>query len=197
MKKYRKVVSKTLIKLLESLVAISLIILLSPLFLILIITLKVSTGGPILHWSHRVGMNNQVFLMPKFCSMIVGTPNVATHLIGEPERYITRFGKFLRKTSFDELPQLWSIVKGDMKFVGPRPALYNQHDLIQMRSAVGVDRIKPGITGLAQVRGRDALDLRKKVKYDRFYAKKTCLRLDLLIIIKTLSQSINGKNIKH
>ena len=163
----------------------------------LVIAIKISSKGPVLHWSKRVGLNNCVFLMPKFRSMVLETPNLATHLLDKPELYVTRFGSLLRKTSLDELPQLWSIIKGDMKFVGPRPALYNQSDLIQMRSAVGVDRIKPGITGLAQVRGRDAIGLRKKVKYDLFYAKNSCCGLDMLIVMQTLSQAVKTKNVIH
>ncbi|MES2826459.1 MAG: sugar transferase [Pseudomonadota bacterium] len=159
------------------------------LFLIPIIlvalAVKFSSAGPILYWSDRVGANNKIFKMPKFRSMRINTPVVATHLLTDPSIYLTPIGSFLRKTSLDELPQLFSILKGDMSFVGPRPALYNQLDLIELRTKSGVHKLIPGLTGLAQISGRDELPIPEKVQFDIEYLKTKSLRLDIKILFLT------------
>lgn len=158
---------------------------------------KVSSKGEVIHWSKRIGINNKEFLMPKFRTMYIDAPDVATHLLKDSKSYITPIGKFLRKTSLDELPQLWSILKGDMAFVGPRPALFNQHDLIEKRAKVGVDKIKPGVTGLAQISGRDELSIDAKVKVDKEYLDNKSIFLDFKIIFFTFFKVFLGSGIKH
>jgi len=180
-------------------IILSLIIatLLSPIIIIIIINIKLSSKGPILHWSKRVGLNNQIFLMAKFCTMIESTPNIATHLLMDPEIYITKIGKKLRKSSLDEIPQLLNIIKGEMTFVGPRPALYNQKDLIDLRQIEGIHLLTPGITGWAQVNGRDKLSIFEKIIFDKEYLQKKSLHFDLYIIIKTIFQVFHKKDIIH
>ena len=135
------------------------------------IIIKITSKGHVLHWSDRVGLNNTIFKMPKFRTMKIDTPPVATHLLENPDQFLTKAGKFLRKTSLDELPQLCSILKGDMSFVGPRPALFNQHDLIKFRTMKGVHKLTPGLTGWAQINGRDDIPIPAKVDFDGYYMK--------------------------
>jgi O-antigen biosynthesis protein WbqP len=158
---------------------------------------RLTSRGSVLYWSDRVGRYNVVFKMPKFRTMMLDTPPVATHLLADPNRYVTQLGKFLRKSSLDELPQLFSILKGDMSFVGPRPALFNQDDLIALRTAKGVQRILPGLTGWAQVNGRDDLPIPVKVEFDEYYLKNRSMTLDLKILLMTASQALMGKGVKH
>ena len=145
------------------------IIILSLPFIIIISLVFFSSPGGILHWSKRIGKNNCEYFMPKIRTMQLGTPNVASHLLKDPTKHLTSVGSFLRRTSLDEIPQIWSILKGDMSFVGPRPALYNQYDLIELRTNYGVHKLLPGLTGLAQISGRDDLPIPKKVEKDTFY----------------------------
>ena len=166
------------------LVFILLPILILPMILISIL-IKIFSPGKIIYWSERVGKKNKTFLMPKFRTMRENAPELATDKLKNPYEYITNFGKFLRKTSLDELPQIWNILKGDMSFVGPRPALFNQYDLIQMRSEKGIDSLKPGLTGWAQINGRDNISNQLKVKYDFEYLIKRNLFFDLKIILLT------------
>lgn len=175
---------------------ILLILLLVPLILIAI-TISFLTEGPVIYWSYRVGRNNKLFQMPKFCSMKPNAPLVATHLLKEPSTYITPIGNFLRKTSLDELPQLWSILIGDMSFVGPRPALFNQDDLISLRTSYGVSQIYPGVTGWAQINGRDELTIAQKVQLEVFYLKNQSLSLDLYIIYLTVIKVFKRSEISH
>lgn len=158
---------------------------------------KFTSKGPILYWSKRVGINNTIFQMPKFRTMMVGTPSLATHLLKNPEQYLTPLGRFLRKTSIDELPQLLAILKGDMSFVGPRPALYNQDDLIALRTQKGIHALKPGLTGWAQIHGRDELPILIKVEYDEYYLKRQSILLDLSILWKTVFKVVRGAGIQH
>lgn len=174
-----------------------LIIVLSPLFLILALGVKVSSRGKILHWSKRVGRNNRLFLMPKFRTMQINTPQLATHLLSAPEAYLTPIGSFLRHTSLDELPQLWDILMGDMSFVGPRPALFNQDDLIALRTEQGIHALVPGLTGWAQVNGRDELPIPVKVQYDFEYLQRQSFLFDFRIMCLTVKKSLRGEGIRH
>lgn len=170
--------------------------LLLPLLLVALLV-RMTSRGPILYWSDRVGRNNAIFKMPKFRTMRTDTPAVATHLLGEPERWLTPIGKFLRKSSLDELPQLMSILKGDMSFVGPRPALYNQDDLIQLRTQKGIHCLTPGLTGWAQINGRDELPIPVKVDFDRYYLEHRSLKLDLLIMLMTFFKVLRREGVQH
>jgi O-antigen biosynthesis protein WbqP len=172
------------------------IVLIWPMLLVAI-AVRLTSKGPALYWSQRVGQHNAIFLMPKFRSMRIDTPAVATHLLERPEQWLTPIGSFLRKTSLDELPQLWCILKGDMSFVGPRPALFNQHDLIAMRTQHGVHTLVPGLTGWAQVNGRDELPILQKVSLDTEYLNRNSMRLDMLIMWRTFCQVIDGKGVSH
>ncbi len=158
---------------------------------------KLSSRGPVLYWSSRVGKNNELFNMPKFRTMRIDTPAVATHLLGSPDKYVTGIGRFLRKTSLDELPQLISIVKGDMSFVGPRPALFNQDDLVEQRTKKGVHRLTPGLTGWAQINGRDELPIPVKVELDYYYLVNQSFLLDLKIIVKTAQKVLLREGVSH
>lgn len=158
---------------------------------------KLTSKGPVLYWSDRVGINNTIFKMPKFRTMSLDTPEIATHLMKDPDRYLTPIGPFLRKFSLDELPQLWSILKGDMSFIGPRPALYNQDDLIELRTKKGVHRLIPGVTGWAQVNGRDDLPIPVKVEYEEYYMNHKSLILDLKIALMTLVNVLRKRGVKH
>ena len=158
---------------------------------------KLISPGPVLYWSDRVGINNSIFRMPKFRTMRIDTPVVATHLMKNPGKYLTSIGLFLRKFSLDELPQLYSIVKGDISFVGPRPALYNQADLIELRTNKGIDKIIPGITGWAQVSGRDELPIPIKVEFDEYYLKNRSLFFDFKILLKTFVKVIRREGVRH
>jgi len=170
--------------------------LLVPLALIAVAVRYTSTG-PALYWSDRVGRNNRIFKMPKFRSMRVDTPAVATHLLDNPTSYLTPIGSFLRKSSLDELPQLWSILLGDMSFVGPRPALFNQDDLIALRTSAGLHALTPGLTGWAQVNGRDELEIPLKVKLDVEYLKRRSLGLDLWIFWLTFFKVLRRDGVAH
>lgn len=161
------------------------------------IFVRLTSPGPVLYWSDRVGRNNQIFHMPKFRSMRVGTPAVATHLLTNPASHLTPIGSFLRKSSLDELPQLWSILVGDMSFVGPRPALFNQADLVEQRTALGVHRLVPGLTGWAQVNGRDELPIAQKVALDAYYARHQSLALDLRVIWMTFVKVLRRDGVSH
>lgn len=165
--------------------------------LLVALAVKLSSKGPVIFWSERVGKNNVLFWMPKFRTMRIETPNVATHLLNDANNYLTPIGGFLRKSSLDELPQLWSVIVGKMSFVGPRPALFNQTDLIDMRVAVGVERLIPGITGWAQVNGRDELDLEEKVRFDHEYLLNQSLRLDIQVLWMTGIKVFKREGISH
>ena len=158
---------------------------------------RITSPGSILYWSDRVGCNNRIFKMPKFRSMHIDTPTVATHLLQNTEQRLTPIGSVLRKTSLDELPQLWSILKGDMSFVGPRPALFNQDDLIALRTEAGVHKLVPGITGWAQVNGRDELLIPQKVKLDAEYLQKRSFGFDLKILWMTALKVLSKDGISH
>ena len=167
-----------------------------PLLLVTLLV-KLTSPGPVLYWSDRVGRHNVVFRMPKFRTMRTDTPVVATHLLGDPARFLTPVGSFLRKTSLDELPQLWSILVGDMSIVGPRPALFNQSDLIALRTAAGVDALVPGLTGWAQINGRDELPIPEKVALDVAYSQRRSFGFDLLIILHTLLKVVRRDGVTH
>lgn len=173
-----------------------LVILLIPL-IFLSILISFTSKGHFLHWSKRVGKNNVIFLMPKFRTMILEAPDVASDLLQNPTVYYTPMGKFLRKYSIDELPQLYSILVGHMSLVGPRPALFNQKDLILLRSEIGVHELLPGVTGLAQVRGRDDISLKSKVKMDKIYLERISFLFDLRIICLTIIKVMKSDNISH
>ena len=173
------------------------IVFLTPLFLLVTVSVRLTSKGPVLYWSDRVGRDNKLFRMPKFRTMLVDTPAVATHLLPNPKQFLTPLGSFLRKSSLDELPQLWSVFKGDMSFVGPRPALFNQDDLIRLRTEKGVHILKPGITGWAQINGRDELPIPEKVKLDVIYLHKHSLTFDLKIIALTVLKVLCRDNIQH
>ncbi|MDB5988688.1 MAG: glycosyl transferase involved in lipopolysaccharide synthesis [Herbaspirillum sp.] len=166
---------------------------------IIIVSLLVrfTSPGPVLYWSDRVGRRNILFKMPKFRTMQIGTPTVATHLLTNPDTYLTPIGSFLRKSSLDELPQLWSILAGDMSFVGPRPALFNQNDLIELRTQCGVDQLLPGLTGWAQVNGRDELPIPDKVKLDQEYLRKANMLFDLRILCLTFEKVVKRDGVQH
>lgn len=158
---------------------------------------RLTSPGPILYWSDRVGRENRLFKMPKFRSMRVNAPAVATHLMTDPDRYLTPIGSLLRKTSLDELPQLWSILKGDMSFVGPRPALFNQGDLVVLRTQSGVHRLVPGLTGWAQVNGRDELPIPQKVELDVEYLRHQSFWFDLRILWMTVVKVVRREGVAH
>lgn len=158
---------------------------------------RLSSPGPALHWSKRVGQHNRLFRMPKLRSMHLGTPALATHLMTRPEAHLTPFGAFLRRTSLDELPQIWSILKGDMSFVGPRPALFNQADLIALRTENGVHQLRPGLTGWAQVNGRDELSIAEKVRLDAEYLARRSFLFDLGILWLTVRRVLTGHGVSH
>ena len=161
------------------------------------IAVKLTSPGPALYWSDRVGRKNAIFRMPKFRTMRTDTPAVATHLLGNPDQFLTPIGSFLRKTSLDELPQLWSILKGDMSFVGPRPALFNQYDLIELRTRHHVDELLPGLTGWAQINGRDELAIPDKVKLDVEYLQRQSLLFDLNILLLTFLKVVRREGVTH
>jgi O-antigen biosynthesis protein WbqP len=166
-------------------------------FVLVVMAVRFTSKGPILYWSDRVGRNNIIFRMPKFRSMQIGTPAVATHLLQNPDAYLTPIGSLLRKSSLDELPQLLSIFKGDMSFVGPRPALFNQADLIELRAQHGVHRLLPGLTGWAQINGRDELPIPDKVALDVEYMNQQSLMLDIKIIFWTAVKVVRRDGVSH
>lgn len=161
------------------------------------LAVKLTSKGPVLYWSQRVGLGNQLFAMPKFRTMRVDTPAVATHLLADPNRYLTPIGGFLRKTSLDELPQFWNILSGEMSWVGPRPALFNQDDLVEQRSARGVQRLVPGLTGWAQVNGRDELPIPQKVTLDAEYLHDISLAADIKILAMTFFKVLRRDGVAH
>jgi len=165
--------------------------------LIIALLVKATSRGPVLYWSDRVGKGNTIFKMPKFRTMKINTPAVATHLLTNPDQYLTPIGKFLRKSSLDELPQLFSILKGDMSFVCPRPALFNQDDLVEFRTQKGVHVLSPGLTGWAQINGRDELPIPVKVEYDEYYMMNQSFFFDLKIILLTALKVVRSKGVTH
>ena len=177
--------------------AVILLICLSLTFLIIALFIKLTSKGPVLYWSARVGNGNKIFKMAKFRTMLVGVPTVATHLLTDAQRYITPIGSFLRKFSLDELPQLFNIISGDMTFVGPRPALFNQDDLIELRTKRNVHTLTPGVTGWAQINGRDELPIPAKVEFDAYYLKNKSLLLDAKILFITVFKVIKKDAVSH
>jgi O-antigen biosynthesis protein WbqP len=175
----------------------ALAVLAGPLFLLCWAAVRLTSPGPALHWSERVGKDNRRFRMPKFRTMLLNTPQVATHLLPQPERHLTPIGALLRKTSLDELPQLVSVWRGDLTLVGPRPALFNQDDLVALRTRCGVDRLVPGITGWAQVNGRDELEIPVKVRYDSEYMAAQSPLFDLTILALTLWRVLKREGVRH
>ena len=184
-------------RLFDLLLALAVCMVLAVPMLLVFVAVRSTSPGPALYWSDRVGRQNAIFKMPKFRSMRVGTPAVATHLLADAKLHLTPIGSFLRKSSLDELPQLWSILVGDMSFVGPRPALFNQHDLIDLRTQYGVHKLVPGLTGWAQVNGRDALTIPDKVKLDADYLRKQSLRFDMRIVWLTFLKVVNRDGVVH
>jgi O-antigen biosynthesis protein WbqP len=174
----------------------ALVVLLIPAILVALIV-RLTSKGPIIYWSDRVGQYNKIFKMPKFRTMCIDTPAVATHLMINAEQHLTPVGSFLRKSSLDELPQLWSIMKGDMAFVGPRPALFNQGDLISLRTGQRVHELVPGVTGWAQIQGRDELPIQKKVEMDVYYLQHQSLLFDLKILWQTFFAVLKWKGVSH
>ncbi len=168
-----------------------------PMIVCVALVVRLSSFGPVLYWSDRVGRNNRIFKMPKFRSMRVDTPSIATHLLQNPNQWLTPVGSFLRKSSLDELPQLWSILIGDMSFVGPRPALFNQDDLIALRTQAGVHELVPGLTGWAQINGRDELPIPEKVKLDVEYLQRRSFRFDLWILWITFLKVLRRDGVSH
>jgi len=175
---------------------VAVIILLIPMFAIFTL-IRMTSGAPAIYWSNRVGRNNKIFHMPKFRTMEVGAPTVASHLLSNPGPHLIKLGSFLRKSSLDELPQLWCILIGDMSFVGPRPALFNQDDLIALRSQYGVHKLTPGLTGWAQVNGRDELGASVKVQYDVEYLNEQSFWFDMKILALTFFKVIRGSGVSH
>ena len=172
------------------------VLLMLPLVL-LAVAVRLTSPGPILYWSERIGRNNAIFRMPKLRSMRIDTPVVATHLLLDPQAYLTVIGSFLRKSSLDELPQIWSILRGDMSFVGPRPALFNQQDLIEARTRTGVHQLVPGLTGWAQINGRDELPIPQKVALDVEYLNRKSFWFDIKIILLTVARVLKRDNVTH
>jgi len=171
--------------------------LLSVPLIVIYFLVKLTSEGPAIYWTDRVGVDNAIFKMPKFRTMRTDVPQVATHLLRDPDRYITSLGRFLRRASLDELPQLYSIFCGDMSFVGPRPALFNQTDLVDLRTAKGVHRLVPGLTGWAQVNGRDELSIPVKVEFDAHYLQHRSFWFDQKILVMTVAQAIVGRGVSH
>ena len=166
-------------------------------FILIYLAVKFTSPGPAIYWSRRIGEQGSFFMMPKFRSMRVDTPELATDKLADPEHYLTSIGSFLRRTSLDELPQILSVLRGDMSIVGPRPALHNQHDLIAKRQMLGIDGVRPGITGWAQINGRDDIALSKKIELDYHYLQQQSVRFDLKILILTVTAVLKFKGVKH
>ena len=181
----------------DMLLGLFLILLLIIPMLITALLVTLTSPGAIIYWSPRIGKKNEVFNMPKFRTMQVGAPTVATHLLKNPDAYLTPIGSFLRRSSLDELPQLWSILKGDMSFVGPRPALFNQDDLVALRTQFGVDSLMPGLTGWAQINGRDDLPIPEKVKFDVEYLQNQSFLFDIKILCITFLKVFKKENVAH
>lgn len=173
------------------------LIVLSPVMLIIAFSVRLTSQGPALHFSKRFGRDRHLFAMPKFRTMYTQTPELPTHLLENPETYVTPVGRVLRKTSLDELPQLWSVLMGEMTLVGPRPALFNQDDLMAMREEVGIASLRPGITGWAQINGRDELSLDQKVGLEREYLERESFRFDMRILLLTVIRAFRNNGIAH
>ncbi len=184
-------------RLFDLVLAMILGILFAALFIVLALAVRLTSKGPVLYWTNRVGRDNQIFRMPKFRSMLVGTPLVATHLLPNPQSFMTPIGSFLRRSSLDELPQIWSILVGDMSFVGPRPALYNQDDLIALRTMKQVHTLVPGLTGWAQVNGRDELPISVKVNLDFEYMQRQSFFFDVYILYLTFIKVLGRDGVTH
>ncbi len=184
-------------RLLDLIFCVAAAVLLALPLLLVALAVKLTSVGPVLFWADRVGQNNRIFKMPKFRTMLAQTPVVATHLLENPDSYLTAVGGFLRKSSLDELPQLWSIFKGDMSFVGPRPALFNQDDLVELRTRHGVHALVPGLTGWAQINGRDELPIPQKVALDLEYMRRQSLLFDFQILFLTFIKVIRRDNVAH
>lgn len=181
----------------DSLFSIILIVALGIPMLMITLMVRFTSPGPVLYWSNRVGRNNSIFAMPKFRTMVVETPAVATHLLKSPEQYLTSVGRILRRYSLDEMPQLFSVLKGNMSFVGPRPALFNQHDLIELRTQKGIHVLDPGITGWAQINGRDDLPIPVKVSFDEYYLHHRSFTFDLKILFLTFFSVLLSTGVQH
>ena len=181
----------------DFIIALLLLGLLCPIFILCALMVRLGSRGPVIYFSKRVGLENRLFLMPKIRTMRVDTPQVATHLMVDASAYLVPAGAFLRRTSLDELPQLWSVLRGEMALVGPRPALFNQHDLLAMRTSVRVHELSPGITGWAQINGRDELQLQRKVELDEYYLKNRSFLFDLKILILTLFKVFKTEGVSH
>jgi len=187
-----------MIKRIFDLIAVILLLVCLGLFLIIItIIIKLTSPGPVLYWSDRVGKDNKIFKMCKFRTMLVDAPVIATHLLKDAEHYLTSVGSFLRKYSLDELPQLFNVLKGDMSFVGPRPALFNQNDLVELRTKKNIHKLVPGVTGWAQVNGRDNLSIPVKVSFDEYYLNHRCFVFDLFIIFLTIIKVAKREGVQH
>jgi len=184
-------------RVLDVMVALPLFLLLLPLLIAIALLIKVTSKGPVIYWSNRVGRDNQIFRMPKFRSMRIDTPQVATHLLSDSTVYLTPIGSLLRRSSLDELPQLWSILVGDLSFVGPRPALFNQDDLVALRTERGIHALVPGLTGWAQVNGRDELPIPVKVQFDYEYLQRRSLKFDLAIVCRTIGKVLHQEGVHH
>jgi len=192
-----RVISQLVRRAIDALLAVVVLCIFSPVMLFTALTILLTSPGPAIYWSNRVGQRNRIFKMPKFRTMRIDTPAVATHLLADPEKALTPIGSFLRRSSLDELPQLWSILKGDMSFVGPRPALFNQYDLIESRTQSGVDALVPGLTGWAQVNGRDALSIPDKVQFDQEYLQKRSFAMDMKILYMTFVKVMRRAEVSH
>lgn len=181
----------------DFLAALGGLLVLWPVLLVIAVLVRLDSPGPAIHWSRRVGRNNEIFAMPKFRSMRIDTPDVATHLLADADQWITPLGRFLRRSSLDETPQLWSVLTGQMSLVGPRPALFNQDDLIALRTEAGVHRLRPGVTGWAQINGRDDLPIPDKVRLDADYMVRASFGFDLKIILITLRAALSARGVAH
>ncbi len=181
----------------DTLAALGGLVVLWPVLLVIALMVRLDSPGPAIHWSRRVGRDNVIFAMPKFRTMRTDTPDVATHLLSDPDQWITPLGRFLRRSSLDEFPQLWSVLIGQMSLVGPRPALFNQDDLIALRTEAGVHRLRPGVTGWAQINGRDDLPIPEKVRLDADYMARASFGFDLKIILITVLAAFSAKGVSH
>ena len=166
-------------------------------YMLIVVAVRLSSPGPAIYWSRRAGRLGQSFMMPKFLSMRVDTPEVATDKLTDTDRYITPFGSLLRRTSLDELPQIYSVLRGDMSIVGPRPALHNQYELIAQRAKLGVDQLRPGVTGWAQINGRDGIVLQDKLRFDQEYLQRQSLFFDIKIILLTVLAVVRSRGVSH
>ena len=182
---------------LDFMISLGALVVLSPILLVVAVLVRATSPGPALHWSHRIGRDNRPFEMPKFRTMRIDTPQLPTHLLTDGRKWLTPIGSFLRRSSLDELPQLWSVLTGTMSLVGPRPALFNQDDLVALRTAEGVHRLVPGLTGWAQVNGRDELPIPDKVRFDAEYLSRRSLWFDLRIIVLTVLKAFGGSGVRH